>query len=232
VAETKKELEDARKNWQQSPFLHLASMGFFEAPSGGKRVPIVAAHAVWADEKDRELVREFGVALSHNPESNMKLASGIADVTAWQKEGLVWGLGTDGVAGSNNDLSMFEAMDFAGKLAKVSRDDSTVLPARELVVAATRGGARALGMADRIGSLEKGKQADLIAIDLHNSHIVPSSDLYSVIVYSAKASDVTDVWVGGKRLLQARRPTTLEAGPILERARTWRRRVEASLTTK
>jgi len=232
VAETKKELEDARKNWQQSPFLHLASIGFFEASSGGKRVPIVAAHAVWADEKDRELVHQYGVALSHNPESNMKLASGIADVTAWQKEDLVWGLGTDGVAGSNNDLSMFEAMDFAGKLAKVSRDDATVLPARELVAAATRGGAKALGMADRIGTIEKGKQADLIAIDLHNSHIVPSGDLYSVIVYSAKASDVTDVWVDGKRLLQARRPTTLETAPVLEKARAWRQRVEASLTTK
>jgi 5-methylthioadenosine/S-adenosylhomocysteine deaminase len=229
VAETKKELEDARKNWQQSPFLHLASIGFFEAPAGLKPVPIVAAHGVWADEKDRDLVRQFGVALSHNPESNMKLASGIADVTAWQKEGLVWGLGTDGVAGSNNDLSMFEAMDFAGKLAKVSRDDATVLPARELVAAATSGGARALGMADRIGTLEKGKQADLIVIDVHNSHIVPTGDLYSVIVYSAKASDVTDVWVDGKRLLQARRPTTLETAPILEKARSWRRRVEASL---
>jgi 5-methylthioadenosine/S-adenosylhomocysteine deaminase len=229
VAETKKELEDARKNWQQSPFLRLASIGFFEAPSGGKRVPIVAAHAIWADEKDRELVRQYGVALSHNPESNMKLASGIADVTAWQKEGLVWGLGTDGVAGSNNDLSMFEAMDFAGKLAKVSRDDPTVLPAREIVAAATRGGARALGMADRIGTLEKGKQADFIAIDAHNAHIVPSDDPYSVIVYSAKSSDVTDVWVDGKRLLQARRSTTLDAVPILEKARTWRRRVEASL---
>jgi 5-methylthioadenosine/S-adenosylhomocysteine deaminase len=84
-------------------------------------------------------------------------------------------------------------------------------------------------MADRIGTLEKGKQADLIVIDVHNSHIVPTGDLYSVIVYSAKASDVTDVWVDGKRLLQARRPTTLETAPILEKARSWRRRVEASL---
>ncbi|PYQ32305.1 MAG: hypothetical protein DMF55_13460, partial [Acidobacteria bacterium] len=83
-------------------------------------------------------------SLSHNPESNMKLSSGIADVAAWEKEGLLWGLGTDGPAGSNNDLSMFEAMDFAGKLAKVKTEDPTVLPARELLAAATREGARAL----------------------------------------------------------------------------------------
>src|SRR6266542_4978922 len=229
LRETKKELADSRNASPESPVLHLASIGFFDPSAQGLRVPIVAAHGVWMDEKDRALVKQYGVALSHNPESNMKLGSGIADVTAWQREGLVWGLGTDGVAGSNNDLSMFEVMDFAGKLAKVSRDDPTVLPARELVAAATRGGARALGMGDRIGSLEKGRQADLIVIDIHNAHIVPSADPYSVIVYSAKSSDVTDVWVDGKRLLQARRPTTLEAGPIQEKARTWRRRVEASL---
>jgi len=239
VAETKKELEDARKNWQQSPFLHLASIGFFEAPSGGKRVPIVAAHAVWADAKDRELARQFGVALSHNPESNMKLASGIADVTAWQKEGLVWGLGTDGVAGSNNDLNMFEAMDFAGKLAKVSRDDPTVLPARVLVDAATRGGARALGLFEKIGSLEPGKRADFIAVDVRNAHVVPfegsggagasSDQIYSTLVYSAKASDVTDVWVDGKRLPAARRPTTLDENAIRDAAVKWRARVQNSL---
>ena len=229
MAETRKELEDARRNWEQTPFLHLASVGFFDAAADGRRVPIVAAHAIWADEKDRELIRRFGIALSHNPESNMKLASGIADVAAWQKEGIVWGLGTDGVAGSNNDLSMFEAMDFAGKLAKVSREDPTVLPARELLAAATRGGARALGLADRIGTLEPGKRADFIAVDLDNAHVTPFSDLYSAIVYSVKASDVTDVWVDGKRLLAARRPTTLDPKAILARARRWRSRVEASL---
>ena len=93
VAETKKEIDDARKSWQQSPFLRLASIGFFDAGADGGRVPIVAAHAVWIDSKDRELIRQYGVGLSHNPESNMKLASGIADVTAWQREGITWGLG-------------------------------------------------------------------------------------------------------------------------------------------
>jgi 5-methylthioadenosine/S-adenosylhomocysteine deaminase len=229
VSETKKEQEDARQNWRQSPALHLASVGFFEPASDGRRATIVAAHGVWLDAKDRELLKQYGVALSHNPESNMKLASGIADVAAWQKEELSWGLGTDGVAGSNNDLSMFEAMDFAGKLAKVSREDPTVLPAKDLVAAATRGGAKALGLADRVGTLEPGKRADFIAIDVSNPHVQPFEDVYSALVYSVKASDVTDVWVEGKRLLANRRPLTLDAGRILQAARTRRDAVRRSL---
>jgi 5-methylthioadenosine/S-adenosylhomocysteine deaminase len=135
------------------------------------------------------------------------------------------------VAGSNNDLSMFEAMDFAGKLAKVSKMDPTVLPARDLVAAATRGGAKALGLGARIGSLEAGKQADFIAIDTTSAHAVPFDDPYSAIVYSLKASDVTDVWVDGRRLLDGRRPTTLDARAIREKALAWRRRIDASVGT-
>lgn len=229
VAETRKEQDDARKAWQQSPFLHLASIGFFDPGPGGRRVPIVAAHGVWMDDADVKIARDYGVALSHNPESNMKLASGVADVPGWEKAGLSWGLGTDGPAGSNNDLSMFEAMDFAGKLAKVSKMDPTVLPARVLVAAATRGGAKALGLAAKIGSLEAGKQADFIAVDATAAHAVPFDDPYSAIVYSLKASDVTDVWVDGRRLLDGRKPTTLDARAIREKAVAWRRRVDASL---
>lgn len=230
VSETSKEVHDARRDWQgQSPFLRLASIGFFEPGEGGRRVPIVAAHGVWMDEQDVDIVRRFGVGLSHNPESNMKLASGIADVVAWEKAGIVWGLGTDGVAGSNNDLSMFEAMDFAGKLAKVSNRDPTVLPARDLVALATRGGAKVLGLDAKIGSLEAGKQADFIAIDVSAIHEVPVGDVYSTIVYSSKASDVTDVWVDGRRLLEDRRPTTLDPRSIRARAAEWRRKVDASL---
>ncbi len=229
LRETKKELAEPEGSAGESPVLHLAAIGFFDPSAQGLRVPIVAAHGVWMDEKDRALVKQYGVALSHNPESNMKLGSGIADVTAWQSEGLVWGLGTDGPAGSNNDLNMFEAMDFAGKLAKVSKEDPTVLPARVLVAAATRGGAQALGLAAKIGSLEPGKQADFIVVDVHNAHVQPFDDPYSALVYSAKASDVTDVWVEGKRLLRHRRPTTLNEAGILEKARRWRERVRESL---
>jgi 5-methylthioadenosine/S-adenosylhomocysteine deaminase len=230
VAETNKEVHDARAAWQgQSPFVHLAKVGFFDPAADGHRVPIVAAHGVWMDANDVDIVRRFGIGMSHNPESNMKLASGIAEVVAWVKAGVTWGLGTDGTAGSNNDLSMFEAMDFAGKLAKVSTMDPTVLPARDLVAAATRGGAKVLGLEAKIGSLEPGKQADFIALDSQAVHAIPFDDVYSAIVYSLKASDVTDVWVDGRRLLDRKRPTTLDERAIREKAAQWRKKIDASL---
>ncbi|HYK41311.1 MAG TPA: amidohydrolase [Thermoanaerobaculia bacterium] len=232
VSETSKEVHDARRDWQgQSPFVHLAKVGFFDPASDGRRVPIVAAHGVWMDANDIEIVKRYGVGLSHNPESNMKLASGIAEVVAWVKAGVSWGLGTDGAAGSNNDLSMFEAMDFAGKLAKVSTMDPTVLPARDLVAAATRGGAKVLGLDGKVGSLEPGRQADFIALDSRAIHTVPFDDVYSAIVYSLKASDVTDVWVDGRRLLDQKRPTTLDERAIREKAASWRRKIDASLAS-
>jgi len=230
VAESPKELEDARKTWRKTPVAYLASIGFFDPPSAGPRLPILGAHAIWMDSNDRTLVRQYGVAVSHNPESNMKLASGVADVAEWEKEGLSWGIGTDGPAGSNNDLSMFEAMDFTGKLAKMHEEDPTVHPAREILAAATREGARALGLGQKTGSLEAGKRADLIVVDPRNAHVMPYEDVYSTLVYSAKASDVTDVWVDGKRLLSNRRPVTLDRAAVLDAAVNWRRKVRASLT--
>jgi 5-methylthioadenosine/S-adenosylhomocysteine deaminase len=229
VAESPKELADARAKWGKTPVAYLAGLGFFDPPSASPRLAIVAAHGIWMDAPDRALIKQYGVAVSHNPESNMKLASGIADVAAWEKEGLLWGLGTDGPAGSNNDLSMFEAMDFAGKLAKVSTGDPTVLPAREIVAAATREGARTLGLGMKTGSLEPGKRADIVAVETRTAHEEPFEDVYSTLVYSAKSSDVTDVWVDGKRLLANRRCLTLDQKAILDAAVLWRKKVRESL---
>lgn len=229
LAETRKELDDSRTRWGRSPAAYLESIGFFDGTGPDAGVPVVAAHCVWTDEADRAILKRRGVAVSHNPESNMKLASGIAPVSAMAREGLLWALGTDGPAGSNNDLSMLEAMDFAGKLAKVATSDPTVLPARDLVVAATRSGARALGLGEKIGSLEPGKRADLIAIDVRNAHVEPFDDVYSALVYSAKAADVTDVWVDGRQLLERGRPTTLDERAILDAAVRWRKEIDASL---
>jgi 5-methylthioadenosine/S-adenosylhomocysteine deaminase len=229
VAESPKELADARQKWGKSPVVYLSSIGFFDKAPDGRRLPVLGAHAIWMDAADRALLRQFGVAVSHNPESNMKLSSGAADVADWEKEGLLWGIGTDGPAGSNNDLSMFEAMDFTGKLAKLKTEDPTVLPAPEIVAAATREGARALGLGEKTGSLEAGKRADLIVLDPRNAHAEPWEDVYSTLVYSAKASDVTDVWVEGRRLLSGRRPVTLDRAAVLDAAVKWRRKVRASL---
>jgi len=230
VAESPKELAGAREKWGKTPVEYLASIGFLDPPSASPRLAVVAAHAIWTDKNDRALLKQYGVSLSHNPESNMKLASGIADVAAWEKDGLLWGLGTDGVAGSNNDLSMFEAMDFAGKLAKVSTGDPTVLPAREIVAAATREGARALGLGEQTGSLEPGKRADIVAVDTRTAHEEPFEDVYSTLVYSAKTSDVTDVWVDGKPLLANRRCLTLDKKTVLDAAVRWRKKVRGTLT--
>ena len=229
VAESPRELSDARAKWGKTPVEYLASIGFFDRAAEGPRLPVLGAHAIWMSPADRALLRQFGVAVSHNPESNMKLSSGVADVADWEKEGLLWGIGTDGPAGSNNDLSMFEAMDFTGKLAKMKTEDPTVLPAREILAAATREGARALGLAAKTGSLEVGKRADVVVLDPRNPHVLPYEDVYSTLVYSAKASDVTDVWVDGKRLLSNRRAVTLDRAAILDAAVKWRRKVRATL---
>jgi 5-methylthioadenosine/S-adenosylhomocysteine deaminase len=229
LAETTKERENALARWGRSPVAYEEEIGFYEGTGASEGVPVVAAHCVAVDEADRAILKRRGVAVSHNPESNMKLASGIAPVAAMAREGVLWSLGTDGPAGSNNDLSMMEAMDFAGKLAKVSTGDPTVLPAPDLVIAATRSGAAALGLDEKIGSLEPGKRADLIVLEVRNAHVEPFTDLFSTIVYSAKTSDVTDVWVEGVRLLENRRPTTLDERAILDSAIRWRRKIEASL---
>jgi 5-methylthioadenosine/S-adenosylhomocysteine deaminase len=229
LAETRKENEDARAKWGKSPTAYLAGIGFFDPPASGNRLPILGAHGVWLDGPDRMLLKQYGVALSHNPESNMKLSSGVAETASWAREGLVWGIGTDGPAGSNNDLSMFEAMDFAGKLAKSSTSDPTVLPARTILEAATREGARALGLLAKTGTIETGKQADLVSISTAGPHIQPFEDPRTTLVYSAKASDVRDVWVDGKRLLRDGRPGTIDEAAVLAKARTWRERIRKSL---
>ena len=186
----------------------------------------------WTTQDVAHRSRSTASALSHNPESNMKLASGIADVVAWQKAGLAWGLGTDGVAGSNNDLSMFEAMDFAGKLAKVSTMDPTVLPARgprRRGDARRREGARARRR--RSARSRPGKQADFIAVDVRErARRAVRRRRTRRSSTRSRRRDVTDVWVDGRRLLGrrgVRRRSTSEA--ILDEGGRVARKVDASL---
>src|ERR1035437_8416652 len=193
---------------------------------GPKRV---AAHFVWWGADDFRLLAERKVGISHNPESNMKLASGILNVVAARKAGVAVGLGTDGVAGSNNDHDMWEAMDFAGKLAKVSTMDPTALPAKELLRMATIEGARAMKMEDRIGSLETGKCADLIAVDLSGARTQPLWDVFSTLVYAVKEGDVSLTMVEGRVLWDGRTVRTVNAAKTLREAEEWRSRIAASL---
>ena len=224
VSETKDEQKQIAEKYGMTPARWLESIGFL-GPN------VLAAHGVWLDADDMRLFAERHVGLAHNPESNMKLASGIAPVVAERKAGIAVGLGTDGVAGSNNDLDMWEAMDFAGKLAKVSTMDPTALPAKDLLRMATIEGARAMKLDDRIGSLEAGKSADLVAVDLGGAGTMPVWDLYSTLVYAVKESDVSLTMVEGKVLWDGKRVTTMDEAKVLRDAGEWRKKIAASLAT-
>lgn len=189
----------------------------------------MAAHAIWMDDGDLDLLQAKKTGVAHCPSSNMKLASGIAPVLKMFLRGIPVGLGTDGPAGSNNDFNLFEEMDLASKLAKVFSGDPQALPARKAVEMATIEGARAIGLDNQIGSLEPGKRADLIAVSLAAPHAAPMFDAYSQIVYALKASDVTDVVIDGRIVLRNRKPLTLDAPGILAKASAYRAQIAASL---
>jgi len=159
----------------------------------------------------------------------MKLASGIAPILKLLRLDVALGLGPDGPAGSNNDLNLFEEMDLAGKLAKVSANDPTALPATKLFAMATIDGARVLGLEKETGSLEVGKRADLITINLDQAQAVPLFNVYSALVYSLKGSDVNDVVINGRLLVRRKEPLTLNRAQVLAEARAYGAKVTRSL---
>ena len=222
LSETKDEQKLIAEKYGTTPAKWLEAIGFL-GPN------VLVAHCVWCDADDFRLLAERKVGISHNPESNMKLASGILNVVGARKAGVDVGLGTDGVAGSNNDHDMWEAMDFAGKLAKVSTMDPTALPAKVLLRMATIEGARALKMDDRIGSLEAGKRADLVAVDVSGARTQPLWDVFSTLVYAVKESDVSLTMVEGRVLWDGRSVRTVDAPKTLREAEEWRRKIAASL---
>ena len=189
----------------------------------------MAAHCVWVDEADLAILKARGVGIAHCPSSNMKLASGVAPVVRMLALDMPVGLGPDGPAGSNNDFNMFEEMDLAAKLQKVTAMNPEVLPASAALEMATIRGARALGLEKEIGSLESGKRADLISIRLDRSNAVPLYNVYSQLVYALKGSDVEDVMVNGKLLVKDAQPLTLNAAQIESKAREYRDQVQKSL---
>jgi len=207
LAETEDELRISRKDHQMTPAAYLESIGFW-----GPRT--LAAHGVWVDDADIAILKRRGVAVSHNPESNMKLASGTAPVLKYLKEGVTLGLGTDGAA-SNNDLDMFEAMRQASFLAKHAAHDPTAVPARAALDLATRGGARALGMEQLVGSLEPGRRADLITVSVAAARQTPLYDPVSHLVYTTRGDDVRTTIVNGKVLMRDRKVRTLDRAAVI-----------------
>jgi len=211
LAETRDELQTAQERYQTTPARFLDSLGFL-GPG------VLAAHGVWIDQQEIALLQSRGVGVSHNPESNMKLASGTAPVPAYLKAGVALGLGTDGAA-SNNDLDMFEAMRTASLLHKLQSNDPRVVSARDALAMATIGGARALGMEQRIGSLEPGKRADLIVVSMRGARQTPMYDPVSHLVYVSRGDDVQTTVVNGKVLMRDRKMLTLDEATVLREAR-------------
>jgi 5-methylthioadenosine/S-adenosylhomocysteine deaminase len=224
LSETRKEVEDISKQKGARPVEYLARIGFLSPRT-------VAAHTVHIDEGEIALLKKNGVGSVHNPESNMKLASGVAPVPSMLRAGVLLGLGTDGAA-SNNDLSMWEAMDAAAKLHKLTANDPRVVPAEDAFAMATINGARALHMEREIGSLEAGKRADLVVVDLDGLHQTPLYNIYSHLVYATKATDVRTVVIEGRVVMRDRRLLTLNEALIRQQAREMRARVARSLGIK
>lgn len=221
LAETRDEIGIIQKSQKTTPAKYLDSLGVWNGRS-------LAAHAVWLDASDMAMLRDRGVGLAHNPESNMKLASGVAAVPEWLKLGIKAGLGTDGAA-SNNDLDMFEAMRAAALLHKVSTGNPEALPAREALELATRRGAEAIGLGAQIGSLEAGKRADVITVAVDAARQTPMFDPVSHLVYVSRGDDVRHTVVGGRVLMQNRRVQSLDARQVLADANAMAARVRAAV---
>jgi 5-methylthioadenosine/S-adenosylhomocysteine deaminase len=221
LAETEDEVKTAREKYQATPIAFLESIGFW-----GPRT--VAAHAVHVTPEDIQILARRHVAVSHNPESNMKLASGTAPVVALRKAGVTVALGTDGAA-SNNDLDMFEAMRQAAFLHKLATGDPRAVPAPQAIEMATIDGARALGMERTIGSLEPGKRADLIVVSMSAPRQTPMYDAQSHLVYVTRGDDVRTTIVDGRVLMRDRHVRTLNEAQVLADARAFATRIRAAV---
>lgn len=222
VAEMKKELEDSLKQNGLTPVQYLDKIGVL-GPE------VVAAHCIFVDEKDRNILADRKVGCVHNPSSNMMLASGVAPVIEERAAGIAVGLGTDGPAGSNNDLDLMEEMDLAAKLQKITKMDPRALGAKSVVEMATIEGAKALHMEKQIGSLKAGKKADIILISLDEPNAVPMYDIYAQLAYALKGNDVETVVIGGRVVMRDKKLLTLNEREILGKAREYGKKVEVSL---
>jgi 5-methylthioadenosine/S-adenosylhomocysteine deaminase len=217
VAETASEVAEIRNKYGASPVEHLDKIGFLS-----ERVK--AVHCVHLNQDDIKILRKRNVKVSHCQESNMKLASGSAPIVELLNEGVTVGLGTDGAA-SNNNLDMFDEMDAVAKFHKAVKNDPTVMDAKTVLRMATADGARVLQKPD-IGSLEVGKTADIIIIDLDRPHLTPLYNIYSHLVYSAGGSEVDTVIINGKLIMENRDILTVDEDEIIDKANKFAERIK------
>ncbi|MEJ7623587.1 MAG: amidohydrolase [Pyrinomonadaceae bacterium] len=221
VAETKRERDDILSQKGKTPVAYLDSINFFSNRT-------IAAHSIWLTDDEIKIYKARGVGTAHCPQSNMKLASGVAPIPAMLARDVAVGLGTDGAA-SNNDLNMWEEMDTAAKLHKLISNDPKTLPAEKAFEMATIRGARALHLDKLTGSLEAGKRADIAIVDFDGLHQVPFFNIYSHLVYATKASDVRTVIIDGRIVMLDRRLLTLNERAIKIDANAYRKRIIESL---
>ena len=211
LSETESEVNQIQDRYGKTPVRHMADLGVL-APN------LLACHCVVLTDEDIDLLGQFDVKVAHNPESNMKLASGVAPIPKLLEKGVCVSIGTDGCA-SNNNLDMFLEMDTAAKLHKVSTGDPTVMDAKTVLKMCTIDSARALGLSDSIGSLEPGKKADLIVIDTQKPHLTPMYHPESHLVYAARGSDVDSVIINGKIVMENRKILFMDIEKVMENVR-------------
>ena len=221
LSESPFEVQYSKDTYGKTSIEMLDEIGFFDGPT-------IAAHVVWPTQSEIPILVEREIGVIHNPTSNMKIASGISPVADMLAAGVRVGLGTDGAA-SNNDLDMWEEMRLAAFLQKVERMDPEVLPAPTVLAMATIGGAEAIGLDGRIGSLEIGKRADVIQVAFEDVHHMPVYDVVSHLVYVSDEQDVVSVVVDGKLLMRDREILTLDTGRVAAEARALAARIQRAL---
>ena len=222
LAETSTERDGSMTKRGKTPTQALESLGVLDGR-------VIAAHSIWMDDNDLRILERHNTGVAHCPTSNMKLADGVAHITSMLKAGIHVGLGNDGFAGSNDGADLLREAALAAKLQKVTLMDPTVIPAEQALEIATMGGARVLGMENEIGSLERGKRADMVALSLANPDCVPLYNLYSVIVYSAHPGDVEDVFINGRQIVSERHVLTVDKAQVLAKAEAYKKQILASL---
>ena len=224
VSESPFESQYSQDNYGKTSIEMLDDIGFFDGPT-------IAAHVVWPTATEIPILRDREVGVIHNPSSNTKLASGVSPVAEMLAAGVRVGLGTDGPA-SNNDLDMWEEMRLAAFLQKVTRMDPEVLPATTVLKMATIGGATAIGLGDDVGSLEKGKRADIIQVAFDDVHHVPTFDVISHLVYVTDEQDVASVVVDGALLMRDGEFLTLDTDRIAAEANALAARIQSALAAR
>ncbi|MCK5332736.1 amidohydrolase [Candidatus Parcubacteria bacterium] len=220
LSETKKEIEESKKKYGTSPVEYLDKIGVLDEKT-------LVAHCVWLADNDIEILKNRNVKISHCPNSNMKLASGIAPIGKLLENQITVSLGSDGSA-SNNNLDLFSEMSSATKLAKVATLDPEILTAKETVRMATINGAKALGMEKEIGSIEIGKKADIIILDFNKPHLVPVYDYYSNLVYAASGSDVQTCIIDGKIIMEDRNIISFNISETMQKVQEISNEIKAS----